>query len=675
MPESNGNHREEPRIGVYTCYCGGNIGDVVNCEKVAKILSKMPGVAVSRTDMSMCSDAGQAIIQQDIAEHGVNRVVIGACAPSLHEATFRGTVARAGLNPYLYHHVGLREQVSWVHGNDKDAATEKAVRLMASGLAKARHLDPLEPIHLSAEKHALVIGGGVAGLRTAWDLARTGLKVTLIEKTPFLGGRMAQLETLFPTGEQAREGLHGLIERVLAHPNVTVHTQAELIEVSGYVGDYQVRIQQQSRGVSPEFKGLDAAIAACPVEIPDEFNYGLTQRKAIYRSYEGCTPATAAIDWENCTRCGACQNLNGRGISLENVPLSFDIQVGAIVVATGFKPYEPHVGEYGYGELPEVITLPQLIRLLALTETGEPLEINGHPVRDITLIHCVGSRHIDGIHAPQPDGKVNDYCSRVCCTASLHALTDLLKRYPQINVFDMYEDIRTYGRGHEDYYTEASDRMVRFLRFHQDDLPEVVAAPKGDTHPVLVKIKDYLTWGEEIEVPADLVVLAVGMQPQPVDDLIQLLKISPGNDRFLLEVHPKLRPVETPVPGIVLAGTAQGPMNIQESIAAASAAAAKVNALLGSGAVDLDPFVAKVDPARCDGNGRCVEVCCYEDAITLETISVNGTEGQRAFVTPANCSGCGVCVSACPNRAIDVQGWTLDQYEAQLDALAMEVPV
>jgi heterodisulfide reductase subunit A len=666
---------EEVRLGVYTCHCGGNISDVVRCERVAKSLSHLPGVVVSRTYMAMCSDAGQAMIEEDIQKLRLNRVIVGACAPTLHEQTFRGAVARAGLNPYLYHHVGVREQASWVHSSNPDRATDKAIRLMAAGIAKARHLKPLEPIRLEAEQHALVIGGGVAGLRAAWDIARCGLKVTLIEKSPFLGGRMAQLESVFPTGEMAREALHDLIEKVLNHPNITIHTYAELIGVSGYVGGFQVQIQRQSRGVSDDFGGAEAAMAACPVEVPNEFNYGLTSRKAMYCPYPGCYPGTPAIDWENCTQCEACLKVNGRGINLENKVETFEIKVGAVVVATGFNPYEPRRGEYGYGELPEVMTLPQFIRLLALTGEGEMLAWNGHPVRNIALIHCVGSRQIEDIHEPQPDGQVNDYCSRVCCTATLHVINELKERFPHVNVFDVYEDIRTYGRGHEAYYKQASEKMVRFLRFHGEEMAEVIKAPEGDAQPVLVRVKDYLTWGEEIELPVDLVVLAVGIMPRPLDDLIKLLKISPGTDRFLLEVHPKLRPVETAVPGVVLAGTAQGPMNIQESCAAASAAAAKVAVLLGRGFVELEPFVATVDPDRCDGSGQCVEACCYEDAIALKTFSANGREVQKAVVTPANCAGCGVCVSACPNRAIDVQGWTLDQYEAMVEAIAAELPV
>ena len=668
MPEKEAQSEEEIRLGVYTCKCGGNIGDVVRCEAVAKALGKLGNVTVSRTDMSMCSDAGQALIEEDIKQKGVNRVVIGACAPSLHEQTFRGTVARAGLNPYFYQHVGIREQDSWVHHDDLDGATEKAVRLMAAGIAKARLLDPLEPIRLEAKQHALVIGGGVAGLRAAWDIARRGIKVTLIEKSPFLGGRAAQLEKVFPTGESARGLLHELIENVAAHPDITIYTQAELVSVKGYVGNFQAQIRQQSRGISDDI--AEEAMAACTVEVPNEFDYGLSNRKAIYRAYDGCYPPSPAVDWDNYV--DGCVQLNGQALRLENKPKRFEVNVGAVVMATGFKPYEPHNGEYGYGLFPEVMTLPKLIRLLALTDEDQTLQWNGHSVRNIALIHCVGSRQLDGINKPQPDGQVNDYCSRVCCTATLHVANELRERFPHVNLFDIYEDIRTYGRGHEQYYIQASQDMVRFLRFHDDELPVVTAAPPDDEFPLLVNVRDHLTWGEELEVPVDLVVLAVGMMPNPIEDIIKLLKLAPGTDRFLLEVHPKLRPVETAVPGVVLAGTAQGPMNIQESCAAAAAAAAKVAVLLAQGQVKLDPFVARVDPDRCDGSGQCLEVCQYEDAITMETFSVNGDTAKKAVVTPANCAGCGSCVSACPNRAIDLQGWTLEQYDAMVDALTAE---
>jgi heterodisulfide reductase subunit A len=666
--------QEEVRIGVYACYCGGNISDVVDCEKVASALRNLPNVVVSRTDISLCSDAGQAMIEADIQEQGVNRVVIGACAPALHERTFRNAVSRAGLNPYLYHHVGVREQDSWVHHNAKESATDKAIRLMMAGIAKARLLTPLDPIRLNAEKHALVIGGGVAGLRSAYDIARRGIHVTLIERTPFLGGHVAQLESTFPAGETARTLLHTLIEQVTAHPLVTVKTNTEIVGVRGYVGDFHVQIRQQPRGVSKDFAHIQEAIEACPETVPDEFNYGMTTRKAIYTAYPGCYPPTAAIDWNHCTRCGACQKFNHGGIRLNEEPETTEINVGAIVVATGFKPYDPLRGEYGYGELAEVITLPQLIRLLALSGKGEILKHNGHPVRNIGLIHCVGSRQIEDIHTPQPDGQLNTYCSRICCTATLHIANLIHEQFPDVNIVDFYRDIRTYGRSHETEYINASHNMIRFMRFHGEEPPEVVRASDSDGYPILIRVKDSLTWGEEIEVPVDLVVLSVGMMPNPIDDIINLLKINAGTDRFLLEVHPKLRPVETAVPGVVIAGTAQAPMNIQESCATASAAASKVSILLSQGSVELQPFVARVNPDRCNGSGQCVTICRYEDAITLESEFIDGHEVQRAVVTPANCVGCGACVSACPNQAIDIQGWTLDQYDAMIDALVEPIP-
>jgi heterodisulfide reductase subunit A len=662
---------DKVKIGVYTCYCGGNISHTVQCEQVAKAMAGQPDVVISRTDMSLCSDAGQSQIEQDIRELGVNRVVIGACAPSLHEATFRGAVLRAGLNPYLYHHVGLREQASWVHDNDHEGATCKAMRLMKAGVAKARLLQPLEPIRLEAEKQALVIGGGVAGLRAALDIARQGLRVVLVEKSPFLGGRMAQLETVFPTGENARDLLRALIKKVTTHPDITFYTQAEVTGVSGYVGNYGVQVLQHSRGVTEE--NAEELMLTCTQEVPNEFNYGLSQRRIIYRPYPGCYPSLPAVDWENYN--GDPISLNGGSPQvLKDSLTSIELRVGAIVVATGFDPYEPRQGEYGYGELKEVVTLPQLIRHLALMKNGESLQWNGHPVQDVALVHCVGSREIDGVHEPQTDGQVNNYCSRVCCTAALHMAEELRQRFPTLNIYDLYQDIRTYGRGHEEYYRSALEGGVRFVRYHGEERPQVIPAPVGDTHHVLVRVKDSLTYNEELEIPVDLVVLAVGMQPRQIDALVNMLKVSRGSDRFLLEVHPKLRPVETAVNGVILAGTAQGPMNIQESLSAASAAAAKVVSLLGRGKVELQPFVASVDAQKCNGTGACVEACEYDGAIALQIFHENGKEVKRAVVTPANCSGCGACVSVCPNRAIDVQGWTLSQYEAMVDAIAMDIP-
>jgi len=664
------NPDEEVRVGVYTCHCGGNISHVVQCEKVARTLGKLQNVTVSRTDPSFCSDAGQAIIEQDIKELGINRVVIGACAPNLHEMTFRNAVTRAGLNPYLYHHVGIREQDSWVHANDANGATEKTIRLMAAGIGKARLLKPLTPIKLGAEQHALVIGGGVSGLRSALDVARQGIRVTLIEKSPFLGGRMSQLESVFPTDEQPRKLLEELINEVVAEPAITVLTQAEVIRTSGYVGNFEIQVTRHSR--LPEDVSVSDLTAGSSQEVPNEFDYGMSKRKVIYQPYSGCYPSTPAVDWEHYD--GKPITVGEKQVTLKDKPQVITLNVGAIVIATGFDPYEPGEGEYGYGQMPEVITLPQLIRVLASHKEGEPFKWNNRVVRDVALIHCVGSRQIDGVDEPQPDGQVNNYCSRVCCTASLHTAIDLRKKFPKLHLYEFYQDIRTYGRGHEDIYREAQTSMVRFLRYHGDEKPEVIKTTSGESHPVVVKVKDFLTYGEEIEVPVDLVVLAVGMVPRKIDNLVDMLKISRGTDRFLLEAHPKLKPVEMAVRGIILAGTAQGPMNIQESLLAASAASAKVASLLGQGKVEIPPFVASVDESKCNGTGACVEACPEEGAITMQTFTEHGKEVRRPVITPANCTGCGACVGVCPNRAIDVQAWTLAQYEAMVDGITMEFP-
>jgi heterodisulfide reductase subunit A len=593
MPAENPSDKEL-RVGVYTCYCGGNISGVVNCDGVAEAMGKQANVVCSRTDISMCSSVGQALIEKDIKELGVNRVVVGACAPALHEATFRGAVTRAGLNPYLYTHVGLREQDSWAHPHDKGGATEKAMHLMSAGIAKARLLDALEPIRLEAKKHALVIGGGVAGMRAAQDLACQGIAVTLVEKEPYLGGRVAQWEKTFPINDSAIELVNKLVEQVSTNPNVTILTQAEVVGVSGYVGNYSVQVQQHSRGIAAE--DAEKVIAACAQYVENPFDFGLSKRKVVYQRNSGSYPPMAAVDWEHYD--GAPIQVDGYSVQLQDKLSKFGINVGAIVVATGFDPYTPGTGEYGYGVLPEVATLPQLIRNIAQQKDSEALIWKGKKIRSLALIHCVGSRELEGIDQPHENGRINNYCSRVCCSASLQTLNELHERFPKLTLYDLHQDIRTYGRGHEKLYYNALEDGVRFLRYSGEERPQVAAAERGDSYPVIVRVKDLLTYREEIELGVDLVVLAVGMEPRGGDELINMLKISRGSDQFLLEVHPKLRPVETAVIGVVLAGTAQGPMNIQESLSAASAAAAKVSSLLGKGRVELPPFVANVDVSK-----------------------------------------------------------------------------
>jgi len=669
-----------PRIGVYVCHCGGNISDVVDVEKVAQAAAKLPGVAICRRNVFMCSDSGQNLITEDIEKEKLDGVVVAACSPNLHELTFRGTLVRAKLNPYLYEHANIREQVSWCSKSDPVGSTEKAIRMVAAAVGKTRSLTPLEKSRVEAKGHVAVIGGGVSGLRSAIDLSRRGLKVTLLESSPFLGGRMAQLDRLYPTGDNARELLRELLAQVTSDPNVTIYTLAEVTGTSGSMGNFYLDVQLHPRGVSGELDSIkvEEIIEVCPETTNNEFDYNLVERKAIYLPYRGCYPPIPVIDWEACTKCGKCTEVVGvKGISLEENPKKIRLNVGSIVLATGFDHYEPTAGEYGYGEHPQVITLPQFIRML--DEEGPTrgrLERDNHPVKNICFIHCVGSRQVEGIHQPGPDGQVNNYCSRVCCTATLQAACDIRERFPDVNVYDFYQDIRTYGRGHEDYYEDACKQGVLFFRWVADSPPVVEKADNGGS-PLTVKVKDTLTWGEEIEVLADLVVLSSGMVPRDISPLVEMLKLPRSADRFLQEVHPKLRPVELAVNGVMIAGACQAPMDITESCASAAAAAAKASVLLAKGYIELDPFVATVNATSCTGgldcDAACVDECKFQQAISIVEKEVGGKKVKLAEVATALCNGCGMCVAVCPHRAIQVAGWQLDQFDAMIDAIVMDV--
>ncbi len=624
----------EAKVGVYVCHCGGNISDAVDVATVCEQARRVPGVVVARDHMFICSDPGQELIIGDLQSGVVDRVVVASCSPSLHEATFRNALARAGANPYVYEQANLREQVSWVHHGAE--ATEKASRLVAAAAGKAGRLKPLEPIRVEVERRAAVLGGGVAGLKSALELAERGLPVTLVEKSPFLGGQVAQLARLAPDGETAAAVIGELAGAVLRHPAITVLTCARVEEFAGYIGNFKVKVLRQQ----PE--GEDYAERWARLS---QSGRGLGE----YVPFVGVMPTAIPEGSEE-----------------------FDLAAGVIVVATGFRPYRPRRGEYGYGDFPEVVTLPEFIRLVAEAEAGDTLVLNGRPIRRAALLHCVGSRQIPGIHEENEGGYLNEYCSRTCCSATLYAANQIREQYPKTRVFDFYRDIRTYGQGQEELYTEAARNGTRFFRFEAGEEPQVLrnADPQGP--PLLVGVKDVLTFGEELEVPVDLVVLAVGQEPNDLADLVEKLKIPVGADRFLQEVHPKLRPVEVSVAGILLAGACQAPFDVGETCAAAGAAAVKAAAILTRGYVELDPFVAEVDLSRCVGTGACVQACLAAGALALADVEVAGEKVRRAQVNPALCLGCGACVAVCPENAINLQGWTLKQYEAMVEMIVSD---
>lgn len=635
MSSENKSEKKEEKVGVYICYCGGNISDHVDVEAVRERAEKIPGVALARSNMFMCSDPGQEMIMEDLKNGMIDRVVVASCAPSLHEMTFRNAISRADANPYIYEHANIREQVSWIHHGEK--ATDKATLLVSAAAAKARHLKPLEPIRVDAMSHATVIGGGIAGLRAAKDLADRGKKVTLIEKSPFLGGQLALLDKLAPTGDRAPDLISDLAGQVLKNTSITVHTCATVEKFEGYVGNFKLGIKK------------------CP---PVAEKYQIRQEKfdLSHRKPGEFIPFS--------------------GIYTGPIPKAneeFVLDTGVIVLATGVKSYTPQKGEYGYGEFKEVITLPDLIRILAESKADDDLlKINGRKIKSVAMIHCVGSRQIPGIHPEDASGNLNEYCSRTCCNATLNAANIIRETYPGTRVFEFYRDIRTYGRGQEERYNHASGNGVVFIRFEAEDSPEVIKNGYSNDYPLLVKAKDALTFGEEVEAPVDLVVLSTGVEPNNVSEIIDMMKLPVGADRFLLEVHPKLRPVELPVAGIFLAGTCQAPMDVGEACNGAGGAAVKAAALLSRGYVELDPFVAEVDLQKCKGTGECVAACLSDGALRLVEMEMDGQKVQRARVTPAFCLGCGACVAVCPENAIDVNGWTLKQYEAMVDAIVSE---
>ncbi len=615
------NKKKSEKIGVYICYCGGNISDHVDVEKVREAAEKFPGVAVARTNSFMCSDPGQELIIEDLKNGIIDRVVVASCAPSLHESTFRSAIVRAGGNPYIYDHANIREHVSWVLHGDK--ATVKAEKLIAAATGKAGLLEPLDPIRVDARKHATVIGGGIAGLKAAGVLADRGLEVVLIEKTPFLGGNAAALDTVAPFGEQCGPLIAELAKGVLEHKAITVMPLTEVIGFSGYVGNYDLKVKTVTAEPSADVKS-GGHIAPFPDIRP---------------------PA----------------------------PGEQTIETGAVILATGFKHYQPKQGEYGFGDHREVITLPEFIRQMSKVKgSGDTLEFNGRKIRSMAMIHCVGSRQIPGIHEEDENGYLNEYCSRTCCSSILHAANKVKERFPKTSIYDFYRDIRTYGLGQEELYDQAAHNRVVFLRFEAADSPTVTVNDDAGEYALKVTVRDGLTFNEEVEVPVDLVVLATGMEAGDVSDLVAMMKLPVGTDKFLQEIHPKLAPVEMSVSGIFLAGTSQAPMSISEACNGAAASAVKAASLLSKGYLELDPYVAAVDQDLCTGTGACVDACLADGALEMVNINTENETEKKARVVPALCLGCGACVAVCPTGAIDLKGWSLKQYEAMVDGIVAD---
>jgi heterodisulfide reductase subunit A len=571
----------ERRLGVYICYCGGNISDYVDVEKVRDAVASEPSVVTARTNMFTCSDSAQQDMIKEINEEKLDGIVIASCSPKLHLSTFRAMAERAGLNPYQYTQVNLREQCSWTHTHNRGAATEKAIRLVRAGIAGAALSKPLQKLRVDTIPQALVIGAGVAGLRAALALSDVGITVHLIERTPEAGGMVGKWGKMFPNNRDGGEIIDSLLKKIRQRENIGIFTDAELVEKSGNVGNFSVKVLASNQD-------------------------------------------------------------------------TISLNVGSIIVATGFEPYTPPESEFGAG-LDGVITLPEYKELLSQSSDG--LKHHGQDIKTVAYIYCVGSREHN------KEENANLYCSRYCCSAAAHAALCTGELNRSIHQFHLFRDMRTYGK-YETMYDQALNQGSVFLRYDENEPPKVTA----EGGRLKIRVKDRLTGGEEVEIDPDLVVLVTGMVPRENADLVNVLKLPVGKDGFFNEIHPKLRPVETVIDGVFIAGAAQGPKTLAESVASSMAAVSKSAALLLKGYIDLEPLVAKVNPELCTWCGACMEACPYEAVQRTSTDSK-----EIAEVNAILCKGEGACVPICPEQAIDIEGYTNEQIESMIDALAKEV--
>ena len=659
------------KIGTFVCRCGNNIAGTVDIDTVVKASAAEPGVVYSAEHQYMCSEGGQSAIRRAIEEHGLTGVAVCACSPRMHETTFRKTAAAAGLNPYMVEIANIREHCSWIH-KDKEAATEKAVVLMRAAIAKLNLNKPLFPGESSVVKRALVIGGGIAGIQTALDIADAGYVVDIVEKSPTIGGRMAQLDKTFPTLDCSACILTPKMVDAAQHDNITLYTYSEVEEVSGYIGNFSVKIRQKARSVNRErCNGCGDCIAKCPAKkAKSEFDEGLSNRSAIYIPFAQAVPNIPVIDKEQCIRfktgkCGLCEKVCGaNAIDFEQQDEIIEREYGVIVVATGFTPLSPkRYGEYLYGTSPDVLTSLEFERMLnAAGPTGGALIrlSNGDKPESIVFIQCVGSR------ADVSKGK--SYCSKICCMYTAKHAMIVKEKYPDIDVRVFYIDVRTPGKNFDEFYRRAVEQYdVKYIK-------GMVGKIADENDRLRVMAADLIE-DAQIIIDADLVVLATAVEANPdARALGTILTASLDQNNFFTEAHPKLRPVESPTAGIFLSGVCQGPKDIPETVAQAGAAAVKALGILSKNKLIGNPCIAEPNEQLCNGCSACENVCPY-GAIEYIDKEVNDHEkGKRemrriAQVNEAICQGCGACSVACPSGAMDLKGFTNKQIMAGVDAI------
>ena len=659
------------KIGVFVCWCGSNIAATVDVDAVAEAMKSEPNVVYSTNYQYMCSAAGQKMIQDAIHDYQLDGIVVCSCSPRMHEATFRKTAQNAGLNSYMVEIANIREQCSWIH-KDKAEGTAKAIVLAKAAVAKLRNDAPLTAGTSDVTKRCLVIGGGIAGIQTALDVADAGYEVDIVEQRPTIGGRMAQLDKTFPTLDCAACILTPKMVEASQNEKINIISYAKVEKVSGFVGNFTATIRKKARFVD---ETTCTGCAACTTKCPsrkgkNEFNMELDNRGAIYIPFAQAIPNVAVIDPEQCIKlktgkCGLCEKVCSAGaINYKQQDEMIERKYGAIVVATGFKPIDPSaLNEFGYADNADVVTSLEFERLMnaAGPTKGTLLRPSDgtHP-KTIVFIQCVGSRCDENTKRGKP------YCSKICCMYTAKHAMLVREKYPDTDVHVFYIDVRTPGKNFDEFYRRAVEQ------YGVDYIKGMVGKVAGENGKLMVQGSDLIN-NRQVKIAADMVVLATAIEPDPTARSIgTMLTASMDTNDFFTEAHPKLRPVESPTAGIFLSGVAQGPKDIPETVAQAGAAASKVIGLLAKDHLVTNPCVAQSNELLCNGCSQCEKVCPY-GAITYIDKEVRGPgvrEVRRiAQVNPAVCQGCGACTVTCPSGAMDLKGFSNKQIMAEVDAI------
>ncbi|MCL1815146.1 MAG: CoB--CoM heterodisulfide reductase iron-sulfur subunit A family protein [Treponema sp.] len=655
------------RTGVVICHCGTNIASVVDVEAVARAAEQIPGVVYAATNKYTCSITGQETMKQVIEEQKLDRLVIASCTPRMHETTFRKMLTKTSINPYMLEIANIREQCSWVH-TDKEKATAKAIDLIKMAVAKVLKNQPLFTSSIPVHKKCLVIGGGIAGIQAALDIADAGYEVTLVERQPSIGGKMAKLDKTFPTLDCSACISTPKMAEAGSHPNIRLMTSCEISAVTGYIGNFEVTIRQKPRYVNHDTcTGCGACEEKCPTKVTNPFDEGLSKRRAIYKLYPQAVPAKPVIDPEHCTmllsgKCGVCSKICPLGcINFEDKEDFVTDTFGAIILATGYDliNWGAHYPEYGAGKYTNVISGLQFERLLNAsgpTEGKIKRPSDWTEPKTVVIVKCVGSRD---------SAKARGYCSRACCMYAAKHAHQTVEKIEGVKVFIFYIDVRTPGKGYEEFYDKTRADGVTYIRGRVSKIYE-------EDGKLICKGEDTLI-GQQVTVEADLVVLETAMEPASGSaDVAGLAGVSIDKDGWLNEAHPKLRPVETQTGGVFLCGTAQGPKDIPDTVAQASAAAAKVLGLLAKDQLETSPMISAVDATKCSGCRFCEQVCPAKAISMVDVPSIyNGKRVTRsvAQVNSGLCLGCGACSAACRTGCIDLLGFTNKQILEEVDAL------